>query len=154
MGNIHTRIMCKSDLLPVYQLVQNAIDISYKSTYPAEAIEFFKNWHSKERILDDVTAGYIIIAENVEILGTGTLFGTNIRRVYVNPSHQYNGLGKQIVKALEIQASIEKATILDLEASLGSKQFWESLGYAVQKEESISVGDAQELRFYKMAKTL
>ena len=74
--------------------------------------------------------GYIVIAEsNGEILGTGTLLGTNVRRVYVNPSHQHEGIGKLIVAELERRAL---GLNLDLAASLISRQFWESCGYQIQ----------------------
>lgn len=155
MQDIQVRQLNEEDLPSVYRLIQNTIEISYGEVYPKEAIEFFKDWHSEECISNDAAAGYTVVAEdNSEILGTGTLFGTNIRRVFVNPLHQHLGIGKLIVKELERKALIEKLTALDLEASLVSRQFWESLGFVVQREDYVPVRNEQKLYYYKMVKTL
>ena len=154
-STIIIRRLNQKDLQSVYKLIQNTIGISYSEAYPREAIEFFKNYHSKEQILDDTTNGYTLIAEcNGEIIGTATLLGTNIRRVFVSPPHQHRGIGKLLVQELEKKALREKSTTLDLEASLVSKQFWESLGFTVHTEEYFPVRNDQKLHYYKMIKTL
>lgn len=153
--DIQIRRFNKEDLQSVYQLIQNTIDISYQEAYPKGAVEFFKNYHSEEQILNDAAAGYTLVAEsNDEIVGTGTLCGTHIQRVFVSPLHQHRGIGKTIVQGLERKASVEKPTILYLEASLVSRQFWESLGYVIQKEDYIPVEKDQELHYYNMKKSL
>lgn len=155
IGDIQIRRYNEEDLQSVYQLIQNTIDISYCGAYPAEAVEFFKDYHSEEQILNDAATGYTALAENNnELLGTGTLSGTHISRVFVSPLHQKRGIGKAIVQELERKASGEKPATLYLEASLVSRQFWESLGFAIQAEDFIPVRNDQELHFYRMAKTL
>jgi ribosomal protein S18 acetylase RimI-like enzyme len=145
----------EDDLPSMYNLIQNTIDISYYKVYSEEAIEFFKEHHSKKHILDDAVTGYTIVAEhNNELLGTATLFGSNIRRVFVWPKYQHNGIGKLLVNDLEKKASFEKSIIVDLEASLSSKRFWESLGFVVQREDYVLVRNNRKLDFYKMFKTL
>ena len=140
----------EADLL--YKMVQDTIDISYCKTYPPEAVEYFKEYHSIGDILSDAALGSTAIAEsNGEILGTGTLLGTNVRRVYVNPAHQREGIGKLIVAALERRAL---GLNLDLAASLVSRQFWESCGYQIQSEDFIPVRNDQKLLYYKMVKKL
>ena len=153
--DIQIREFNKEDLGSVYRLIQHTIDTSYHEAYPREAIEFFKDYHSKEHILDDAATGYTVVAEcNYEVLGTGTLLGINIRRVFVSPLHQNKGIGKLIVWELERKASLEKITTLDLEASLVSRQFWESLGFVVEREDYVPVRNNQNLSYYKMVKTL
>ena len=145
----------KEDLQPVYGLIQKTIDVSYSEAYPREAIEFFKDYHSEENILNDALTGYTIVADcNSKVIGTGTLLGTNVRRVFVSPLHQYKGVGKLIVQDLERKALTEKLTTMDLEASLVSRHFWVSLGFVVQKEDFVSVQNGQKLHYYKMVKTL
>jgi GNAT superfamily N-acetyltransferase len=100
------RIFEPADIEPVYILVMGTIDKSYTGVYPEEAIRFFKQYHCKENIYDDYLNGYTIIAElEREIVGTGTLLGANIRRVFVNKCYQGHGLGKLIMKKLENRAS-------------------------------------------------
>jgi N-acetylglutamate synthase-like GNAT family acetyltransferase len=152
---VQIRKFNEEDLQSLYRLIQNTIDISYHEAYPKEAIEFFREYHSKEQILNDTATGYTVIAEyNSEVLGTGTLFGTNIRRVFVNPLLQHRGIGKLIVQELERRASVEKIATIDLEASLVSRQFWESLGFVIQREDYVPVRKDQKLCYYKMIKTL
>ena len=152
---IHIREFIEEDLSAVYKLIQDSIDISYHEVYSKEAIEFFKEHHSREQILDDAVYGYTIIAEQEgEILGTATLFGSNIRRVFVSPRYQHNGTGKLLVQDLEKIAFIKQLTFVDLEASLGSKMFWESLSFTVLEENYIQVRNNRELHYYKMFKLL
>ncbi|HEY41367.1 MAG TPA: GNAT family N-acetyltransferase [Dehalococcoidia bacterium] len=155
LQNIQIREFTDDDLQAVYQLIQHTIDVSYREAYPEEAVEFFKDYHSEEQILNDAANGYTVVAEcNGEIFGTGTLSGTNIRRVFVNPHHQQKGTGKLIVRQLEKKALIEKVTTLDLEASLVSRQFWESLGFVIQSEEYFPVSNDKRLHYSRMTKTL
>jgi len=147
--------MKQADLQSVYVLIQDTIQTSYHKVYPVEAIEFFKNYHQKESIWNDAISGYTAIVEsNSKVVGTGTLLGTNIRRVFVDSLHQYRGIGKLIVQKLERKAVFEKLQVLDLESSLVSRQFWESLGFILQNEDYIPVRNGKKLLFYRMIKTL
>jgi len=96
------RRFTKDDLPVVKALIDRTIEVSYKAVYPVEAIEFFKNHHSREHILTDAERGCsILILAEKRIVGTGTLIGTNIRRVFVDPSVQGKGVGKMIMNDLE-----------------------------------------------------
>lgn len=153
--NIQIRKFIEEDLQSVYRLIQHTIDTSYREAYPREAIEFFKDYHSREHILNDAATGYTAVAEcNSEVLGTGTLLSTNIRRVFVNPLHQHRRIGKRLVNELERRASLEKLATLDLEASLVSRQFWESLGFVIRREDYVPVRNDQKLCYYEMVKTI
>ena len=136
-------------------MIHTTIDISYPEAYPKGAIEFFKNYHSKEHIFNDAANGYTIVLESDgKIIGTGTLSGTNVRRVFIDPSYQRKGLGKLVMYELEKRALAKEITTLDLEASLVSKQFWDSLGYVTRKKDYIPVRNGQKLWYYKMVKEL
>jgi GNAT superfamily N-acetyltransferase len=153
--NLRIRPMQETDLASVYGLIQNAIQVYYQPIYPVEAIEYFKSYHQKDNILNDAKNGYTVVAESAgEVLSTGTLLGTNLRRVYVNPEHQYQGIGKLVVRELEHQAQSNSLSTLDLSCSLVARRFWESLGYLVLKETHLIVSNDQKLHFYGMAKTL
>jgi len=153
--NVQLRQMKESDLVSVYELVRNTIQVSYNEVYPVEAIEFFKNYHRKDFILQDAVEGYTIIGESDhEIIATGTLTGTNIRRVFVHPNHQHIGIGKLVVKQLEQKAAINKLSTLDLSSSLVSRRFWESVGFNFLRENYIPVSNEKKLIFYEMLKTL
>jgi GNAT superfamily N-acetyltransferase len=145
----------KQQLESLYRMVQNVIGISYPEVYPPEAVRYFKEHHTKDDILNDATTGYTLIAYYMgEILGTGTLLDTNVRRVYINPLYQYKGIGKLIVSELEKKAVNNRIVKLDLSASLLSRQFWESCGYCVASEEFMPLENNQSLHYYTMVKTI
>ena len=93
-----------------------------------------------------------LIDNDGKIIGTGTLLNTNIRRVFVDPSYQHQGLGKIIMRNLEEKALEVGINILDLSSSLVSKRFYDSLGYITQTEDYIDVGNNQKLYYYTMIK--
>jgi GNAT superfamily N-acetyltransferase len=152
---IQVEHVAESDLPFVYELVQNTIQTSYRNVYPDEAIEFFRNYHSKNETVAQAVAGYTVVAKlSGEIVGTGTLFGANIRRVFVHPNHQGQGIGKVVFEALEQKAISHGIKVLDLSDSLVSRRFWESVGFVLIKESAIPVSNRKRLVFYEMAKTL
>jgi GNAT superfamily N-acetyltransferase len=153
--NIRLRQMKVTDLAAVYALVQNTIAVSYADVYPPEAIEFFKNHHSKENILKDLKDGYIMTVEaGGQILGTGTLQGTNVRRVFISPQYQRQGIGKIIAEKLERKARANGLAKLELSASLKSREFWEAMGFVSSGEFALPVANDQKLIFYEMTKII
>ncbi|MHC1755541.1 MAG: GNAT family N-acetyltransferase [Methanosarcina sp.] len=137
------------------KLIDETIDACYSGIYPCEAIDYFKEYHNTENILNDILKGHcLILTCGIELIGTGTLFGSNARRVFIKPVYQKMGFGKRIMKGLEEKAVEEKIRIMDLDASLVAYPFYRSLGYQTQAEEVIPVKNGQNLRYYKMVKDL
>ena len=152
-GNIIIRRFKEEDLTSLSQLIINTISVSYREVFSPEAIEFFQDYHDQKNILSDAAAGYTIIAElDGEIVGTGTLFGTNIRRVFISPYHQHRGIGKLIAQELEKKALQKNITPLDLSASLVSRPFWEKMGFTVCGEYFLPIDNGRKLHFYEMVK--
>lgn len=153
--NINLRPMTEADLPPVYDLIQNTIKTSYAGIYPPEAIDFFVHHHSRENILKDFSRGYIIVAEKAgKIIGTGTLVGNGVRRVFVNPDYQGKGTGVLIAGELERRAKTQGLTQLILDSSLRSVKFWESQGFAKIKEVALPVDNGKNLIYIEMVKDL
>ena len=155
MHEITVRQFKKSDLDAVYELIHNTIDVSYHKTYPTEAIEFFKEFHSRGNILKGTAAGYTAVAErDGEILGTSTLIDGHIQRTFVSPACQRQGIGGLLAQELEKKASLRKSGDITLEASLVSREFWEKRGFTVQEETFIPVKNGQKLIYYNMSKKI
>ena len=147
--------MRELDLPTVYELVQTTIQVSYHEIYPDEAVEFFRNYHHKDAILKDAMTGYTVIAKcGGAIVATGTLLDTNIRRVFVHPSYQHKGIGKLIARTLLRKAEMNLSMALDLDASLVSRRFWESMGFNILGEKFIPVSNDKKLIYYQMVKKL
>ena len=123
------------DLDVVHNLVHSTIDISYRPDYPEKVIKLFKEFHSRETILYDAENGCTLVAlHDGEIVGTGTLLGGHIQRVFIKPSFQGHGIGTFIADELEKIAVENNILFLDLSAALGSRTFWESRGFTIKEE--------------------
>jgi citrate lyase synthetase len=81
------------DLEVVKQLVDATIAISYREAYPQEAIDYFLLFHNEHNILEDADRGCTFVLVTDRIVGTGTLLGSEIKRVFVDPSLHRHGLG-------------------------------------------------------------
>lgn len=137
------------------ELINETIDICYFRVYPQEAIDYFKDYHNLTNIGNDILEGYcLILAAGEKLIGTGTLLGSNARRVFVKPEYQNMGLGKRIMYGLEEKAVEKGVRIIDLDASLVAYPFYRLLGYETQAEDVIPVKNGKGLRYYKMVKKL
>jgi GNAT superfamily N-acetyltransferase len=153
MPSVEIRPFRNEDLNAVCQLIIDSIDDAYPGVYAPEAIDFFKDYHKKENILNDAASGYTIIAErHKKIVGTGTLIDHNIRRVYVVPKCQRKGIGKLIIRELERMTSIKGIPSLDISASVNSQKFWGKVGFKVQDDYLMPLKNDQTLRFIEMVK--
>lgn len=74
MNTNSVRNFIPSDLDSLSQMIIDTIDHSYSQVYPERAVEFFKTYHSKEKILERNEKGEILIIEkDKEIIATGTV---------------------------------------------------------------------------------
>ena len=154
-GAVKIREFREADLPSVHRLVLNTIDISYRADYTPEVVEFFKDYHSPETIREDAEAGYTIVAvDGGAIVGTGTLRGTNVRRVFIDPARQKQGIGTLIVNELEQKAGRKGMYILDLSSALGARAFWERHGYSVREEHFAPERDGRIIHYYTMTKII
>lgn len=139
----------------VGRLIYDTIDACYSGVYRAEAIDYFKKFHSKDNIMSNAEEGDTIVLSDVSgIIGTGTLFGKEIRRVFVLKEFQGQGLGKLIMSRLESIASRKGIGKVVLCSSLVSKAFYDRLGYVTVKEDYIDLGNGEKLYYYDMYKDL
>jgi GNAT superfamily N-acetyltransferase len=143
------------DVEAVKGLIDETIGVSY-SQLPMEYREhLMERHHSRERIAEEARQGYTVVLEmGGKLIGTGTLLGNNIQRVYVHPSYQRRGFGKLIMRELESKASARGIMVLFLESTTVSKTFYDVLGYRTLEEASFSVGTEHNFRYYKMEKEL
>jgi GNAT superfamily N-acetyltransferase len=152
---MQVRRFVEADLGDVKRLVDDTIDASYAGAYSPAAIAFFKEYHSRQAILDDAAAGYTLVVENDGVLlATGTLIGTNVRRMFVSPSEQSHGLGNKLLSGLEEHARTLGLAALDLSSSIPALGFYLHHGYRIESEESISLPGGDTLPYYAMSKTL
>ncbi len=154
-NDIKIRKFVKTDLDTVKNLIHHTIDVSYAEIYPPNAVRYFKKFHSDPWILKGAREGYMIIAEKEgQIIGTGTIKGNYVLRVFVDPKIHRQSYGKRIMSMLEQKAKTDGLTEIIMDVSLPSKIFYERLGYHIIEEASIDVSDGQNLDYYKAKKSL
>jgi len=154
-SRVKIREFKSGDLVGVKDLVYQTIDCCYADFYCREAVKFFKEWHCDDKILKNAREGYTIILEQEKkIIGTGTLIGNEIVRVFVDPAFQKCGFGTLIMQKLEEKALSEGVNIVKLDASLPSKKFYDLLGYVTLEKTFLEVENNKRLDYYKMQKSL
>lgn len=145
----------RADLAALQALVHKTMATCYPGHYCVEAVRFFLHYHSEEAILRDAEKGCtLILAKAGRILGTGSIVDDEIKRVFVDPAFQKQGLGRRIMQQLEEVAIRQGAATVKLDASLPSKVFYDRLGYATVEPASLPVENGQRLDFFRMQKAL
>ncbi|APV44740.1 Acetyltransferase (GNAT) domain-containing protein [Dehalogenimonas formicexedens] len=144
----------EDDLPLLTRLINETIERSYVRAYPPKAVRFFLDYHARVNILRDAAAGIILIGwEGKAAVATGTLVGNYISRVFVGNQYRSRGVGKMIARELENRARAGGLRVLELDASVTSRSFWERLGWIVISHEVEMVED-EPLEYFKMKKEL
>jgi len=87
-----------SDIDALQQLIYQTIDDAYTGVYGPKAIQYFKNYHSSSQILTDARQGQTMVLDlNEAIVGTGTIWEQNIRRVFISPAFQGRSFGRMVM---------------------------------------------------------
>jgi GNAT superfamily N-acetyltransferase len=145
----------RTDLFAVKSLVHRTIAVCYPGHYCLEAVRFFANYHDERAILQDALEGWTLVLEMAgRVLGTGTLVGDEIKRVFVEPGLQKHGLGRLIMQRLEEKATSLGVATIRLDASLPAQPFYDGLGYVTVERASLEVENNRRLDFFRMKKTL
>ena len=151
---IRIREFSPSDLQKVFGLIWKTINTCYPAVYSPEAITYWEDIHTEEKILSDAKSGSILVLESQgSIVATGTLLGYRIGRVYVQPEKQGSGFGKLIMQELENKAKQKGLKEVKLYSSLVSKKFYDCLGYKTIRETFLEI-KGKRLDYYDMKKTL
>lgn len=127
-------IKAKAELVSgIYKLVRRTIEEVYSKYYSEEAVRFFLELHSEENILKDISAGKVYaVTVGSNMVGTGTLDGDHIRRLFVLPEFQGRGIGSLIMDIFESEI-IKSHGAVWLDSSLPAGKFYSGRGYIVKE---------------------
>jgi GNAT superfamily N-acetyltransferase len=155
LQNARIREFQESDLVHVRRLIHQTIDVCYSGVYPSRAVQFFKEFHSEEKIMERHRKGEILVVEqDGDVIATGSIVGNDIFGVFVHPEFQHRGHGGALMRELENRAKARGFTESELNVSLPSRGFYKSLGYEMLEECSMDMGEGQHLDFWKAKKPL
>lgn len=120
-----------ADLGTVYDIVQTTIRAVYPHYYPAGAVDFFLEHHSRGHVSADIEAGAVYLAESDgKAVGTVTVSGDSINRLFVLPDEQGRGFGGELLRFAEAEVAKSYGTAR-LDSSLPAKQIYLKKGYMV-----------------------
>ena len=124
------------DIEIVYSIVQQTIREIYPSGCEPAIVEAFRRLHSVDAIASDISNARVFLLEDEgRPIGTGTLDGCHVTRVFVLPDYQGRGCGTAIMDALEALVSRRHRTIV-LDSSKPAERFYRNRGYRVTREDT------------------
>jgi GNAT superfamily N-acetyltransferase len=154
-GQLLVREFRLADLEGVKELINRTIDTCYNGFYLKEVMNYFDMYNWDGNILKAARDGYVIVVETQgKIVGTGSVIGDVVLRVFVDPGHQKQGLGRMIMDELEKRAEANGVKILQLRALANARKFYESLGYSTIDRGLVEVDNSRHLEYYQMEKKL
>ncbi|UCF11733.1 MAG: GNAT family N-acetyltransferase [Thermoplasmatales archaeon] len=144
----------EEDLINVKYLIDEVSDFAYKSLIPKEGYEYLKNnlW-GLDVLKKDAKEGYtIVVKDDDKIIGTGTIVGDYISKVYIKPEYHGRGLGKLIVKWLEDKAKSNGVKTIFLASNVYAEKFYTKLGYTTTENREMSTPNGYVFKLSWMKK--
>ena len=144
---MNIRIANEFDFESVKRITQTTIKTVYPKYYPNGAVQFFCDHHSDEKILEDIKANRVYLIENEENeVGTVTICGNEINRLFVLTKYQHMGYGRALMDFAEKMISKETDTVV-LDASLPAKKIYLLRGYKATDYNMIKTDNGDYLCF-------
>lgn len=136
-------------------VIHATIDGIYTPIYPPRTVQFFKDFHSVDSIIERTRHGHVLVVEeDGSIVGTAASLENRIFGMFVLPSFQGRGYGRDLMDALETQIKTDGHTEAVLSMSLPSEGFYRSRGYVDFEEYSRDVDGGEMLVFSDAKKRL
>lgn len=119
-----------SDLNTVKYVVESTISEVYPHYYPRGAVNFFLKHHSEANIVHDIEQNQVFLCQDAagNVVGTVTVSGNEIRRLFVLPAFQGKGYGTEMLDYAEKTISGQAPEIV-LAASFPAKGMYLKRGY-------------------------
>ena len=141
------------ELDSVLQITRDTISEIYSHYYAKGVVDFFLQHHSRENVLSDIENGRVWLLEETGCLvGTVTIKGNAVNRLFVLPEYQSQGYGSQLMDFAEARIA-EKFCCVHLDSSLAAKEMYLKRGYKETKTCRILADNGDILIYDEMEKT-
>lgn len=136
----------------VTNIAEETIQKIYPHYYPKGAVKFFQELHSYEQILRTMNTEeiYLFLLEH-QVIGTGSVRGAELCRLFILPQYQRKGYGTQSISLLE-EKVFERESYINIDASLPAEGLYLKRGYHIKSYEKIEMKNGDFLCYHKMEK--
>ncbi len=136
----------------VAEIVEKTIKAIYPHYYPSGAVQFFLDLHSEERIREASNREDIYFAVvQGKIVGTGSIRGNEICRLFILPEYQKKGYGSRLMDLLEDRV-FRKYQAVHIDASFPAESMYLKRGYRIKTYEIIETERGDYLCYHTMEK--
>lgn len=142
-----------SDFETVKYITRTTILTVYPHYYPAGAVAFFLAHHSDTAIRKDIADNrvFMLISDSEESVGTVTISGNDIGRLFVLPEQQGSGYGRELLAFAEKTIAMKYAEAV-LSASFSARAMYLRHGYKTTDYQVIETENGDFLCYDNMKK--
>lgn len=141
MKGFHIRNFTPKDAEQCCKVIDNAAPMM--DGLNEAALQFILSKNVPQNRAEEFSDYYTLVCEqDSTVVGLGALDRNEIKRVYVDPSAQRQGIGSAIIKGLEKEAKARNLEFITIEAQPNAVPFYQSLGYQKVKEEVLTIKGA------------
>ncbi|WP_243127570.1 GNAT family N-acetyltransferase [Schaedlerella arabinosiphila] len=136
----------------VAEIVEKTIRAVYPHYYPSGAVWFFLDLHNEQRIREAFAREDIYFAAvQGEIVGTGSIRGNEICRLFILPEYQAKGYGSRLMDLLE-DTVFQQYQAVHIDASFPAESMYLKRGYRIKTYEKIKTEGGDYLCYHTMEK--
>ncbi len=134
------------------QIASETIKMVYPKYYPSGAVSFFLDLHNENRVKAAMNTEEVYLLEiNNVVVGTGSIRGNEICRLFILPKYQGKGYGSKMMDLLE-EKIFKKYEEVKADASFPAESMYFKRGYQIQSYERIETENKDVLCYHTMIK--
>ncbi len=142
---VHIRCAGADELEKIKDIVYQTIEEIYPHYYPEGAVAFFLSHHNENNIIEDIKQQNVyVLEESHECIGTVTIKGNGICRLFVLPGYQGKGYGRALLDFAEKEIFAREDSV-QIDASFPAKGIYLKRGYRETEYHSIETGNGDFL---------
>jgi N-acetylglutamate synthase-like GNAT family acetyltransferase len=124
------------DAAAISQVIIRSLRQSNAQDYLPEVIAQVEKSFTPEAVFALLSQRQVFVATlDHRVVATASLEGDVVRSVFVDPSHQAGGLGRQLMATIESIAIDAKIAVLRVPSSLTAEGFYSKLGFRKVRDE-------------------
>ncbi|WP_095148713.1 GNAT family N-acetyltransferase [Pseudomonas sp. Irchel s3a18] len=130
------RLATGEDAEAISHVVMSALRESNARDYPADVIVQVEQGFSPQAIHRLMTQRRVYVASvDQRVVATASLEGETVRSVFVEPQHQGNGIGRQLMAVIHATALNLGLEVLHVPSSITAEGFYATLGFRKVRDE-------------------